>query len=520
MSLIHNEFLNKNERRNYPLHSLSDRTDKFGRIMPNSYIVDANIWLPRSAGQSVYLSSVRISKSIISMTFLAASQNPYSTDGVPEPTFVPIAVLRVTRPAVAYKNYALEALYPGVGGWLMLGQGAIQAVDETFSFDDPGETTFIDRCIRAYRDVPVKSLGKIGQSRVLTGLVNLKGLAGSTVTRKETRIIDGKTRDVAVIALDLTNNSVATLEAYAGVCGHRPQEKTCNKQPIEQLNDVHPDCGGNIDIEFKGSPIVGDVHDGLILDFPVDLTTVCPPVPPDQIFIDPQPGDFITPVHPTSSSEAGPPSEPSSSSENLSAEYCESFSGPTNEFTPLIGFFNLQSGRLVSAPSIPTDQVAIDLHRTKDGILGYLLQAIVRPRTTPGSGFLIFAYKSITNFYFAGLSQTASPGFPNGRFFIGQRVAASSADPTDLLPNYKVLVNIPVPAVLPNVDYHLSLQVSKPGNEFLILFQATWNDGQPRDMAQYFAVNLSLFNRFGYTGLGTIASETEFDNFGINCTGF
>ena len=340
MGVVYTEWLNKNELRAYPLQTASARTG-----LPNNLIVDANIWLPQSAGQAVYLSSVRISKSLVTLTLLAAKTNPFavesSSSSGEEDEFVPLAVLNVPKPVVRFKNYALQAIYPGAGGWLALGQAAIDLNDLTLRYLEAEDSCFVDRCVRVYQDIPVGSLGKVNQNFALMGLVKLTGESGVTVTRMENRIIDGVAKNVAVVALDLTSGIVSTLLKYVGTCGHRPQASNCNAAPITMINDVTPDTNGNIDIQFENNVIVGDVVEGMLLDSQQSLAELCPPINPNGIFINPGPGGYIPPpIPPEPSSSHGP--EPSSSAGPTTPDYCEEFTDPaTVELYPREGNFSI-----------------------------------------------------------------------------------------------------------------------------------------------------------------------------------
>jgi len=273
VALVFTEWLNANENRKYPLH------DEAGAVgLPNDILADANIWIPRSAGACVFLSSVSITNSLITMTFAAASENPIC--GSPSPSFVPVAVLNVKKPAVRFKNYALVPYIDGAGGWVALGKGATEADGPLFlSFPNPKDGLLADRAVRAYPSIPVRTLGKEGITPPLQGLIRLAGVDGSTFTKGAVLDIGGKKQLVGLIGLDTTENGVAKLQEFAGPCGHRPQSQTCNKTPIVSINGVTPDCEGNIDIAFTGLPVIGDTGDGLLFDSPLGLNEACPGSP-------------------------------------------------------------------------------------------------------------------------------------------------------------------------------------------------------------------------------------------------
>ena len=530
MGVVYTEWLNKNELRAYPLQTAAARTG-----LPDNLLTDANIWLPSSAGQAVYLSSVCISPSLVTLTLLAASFNPFaigegeSSSSGEEPEFVPLSILNVPRPIVRFKNYALRPVYPGTGGWINLGQGAIDIQSLVLRFLESADSCFIDRCVRSYQDIPVSSLGKVNQASGLTGLVSLAGAKGSVVTRSETMLVGGKSQTVGMIGLDLSNNSVATLLKYAGTCGHRPQSKTCVVAPITMINNVTPDENGNIDIEFKNQLVVGDVGTGMVLDSQRSLSEVCPPVNPNGIFINPIPGDYVIPFPPIPpESSSGP--EPSSSEGSLTPEYCENFAGPTTELYQREGLFSIITiGPQNVFQSSPTTgpQLAIDLAREQDAfsLSGYTVQAVVTPTAAEANGFLVVAYKSLTNFFFAGINLQPWPGYTNGCFFIGKKTAAVSGPvpPAGLNFGYSILQNISPPAPLIITGYQLVVNaayiIGSP-DFYVISLNAYWNDGTARTISQALTFNVNQFNQLGYCGLGVVNSITQFADFGINCASF
>ena len=530
MGVVYTEWLNKNELRAYPLQTTSARTG-----LPDNLLADANIWLPASAGQAVYLSSVCISPSLVTLTLLAASFNPFavgegeSSSSGEVPEFVPLAVLNVPRPVVRFKNYAIQPVYPGVGGWINLGQGAIDTQSLILRFLEAADSCFVDRCVRSYQDLPVRSLGKVNQSLGLTGLVSLSGAKGSMVTRSDTMLIGGNEKTVGVIGLDLSNGAAATLLKYAGTCGHRPQSKTCIVPPITMINNVVPDEDGNINIEFNNHVIVGDVGTGMVLDSQQSLSELCPPISPNGMFINPIPGGYVPPTPPVPpESSSGP--EPSSSEGSLTPEYCEEFTGPTNELYPREGAFSIitvgHQNRFQSSSSLGP-QLAIDLAREQDAysLSGYTVRGIITPTDVNYNGFLVVAYQSLNNFFFAGVNLQAWPGYPNGCFFIGKKTSATSGPlpPAGLDFGYSILVNTPAPVPLIITGYSLIVNVAYvPGYPgfYAIAVSASWNDGTFHNVGQVWVFGISQFNRYGYCGLGVVNSVTQFANFGINCTSF
>jgi hypothetical protein len=117
-------------------------------------------------------------------------------------------------------------------------------------------------------------MGLLYQSPALTGLIRISGGLDVTV-RKVQRDIEGVTRDVLAIALD-NRPDRNTLEIYKGPCQGRPESGSCLIPPVETINEITPDCTGNIDIELDSS--CGDLvaaPGGLLVDYCLGLADAC-----------------------------------------------------------------------------------------------------------------------------------------------------------------------------------------------------------------------------------------------------
>ena len=104
---------NRNENRNFPLHDRATKLSADGTKMPDDILADVHLALPQSAGKFVFVSSVAISPALVSLTFLATEDDPI--DGGALGVFVPIGIITVQKPVVSYRNYPLNAIYPGFG---------------------------------------------------------------------------------------------------------------------------------------------------------------------------------------------------------------------------------------------------------------------------------------------------------------------------------------------------------------------------------------------------------------------
>lgn len=551
MAIIRSGFQNKNENRNYPLHDAATRLDVNGRMLPNEIIADVHILIPESLGLSIFVSSVGVSSGLISVTFQAASANPSCPGSSSAVGFVPVAAVSIPRPIVPFKNYPLEALYPGVGGWISFGHGALEVNECNHLFDEPGATFLVDKVARSYKDLPIPSVGKLGLSTKLTGLVRLKGVEGATFTKRGIRVMNGALYVVGIIELNFTGAIAGTdqspidlMEEFAGVCGHRPIAGNCNLEPIISINDVAPDCDGNINIRFNGLEIIGDTGDGIIIDYPLGLADVCPgngmdklvfettnvcaPYLPDREF-PPLPPPF-NPPEPSSESSSDTPGE------DLSPVLCENFEFGS-EFTVRQGSFEIVENPYgpgmvyQSGAGNAGEQLAVNLLRVlkiENPLDTYYVETTLIPVSGRLEGHLVFGYKHDANFFFAGVSVDPGlvplPGYPEGRFFIGKRLAVGPPWALALGLGYNFLsgaLYLP-PVALQNGRFRLRVTLTNLISVVQITLALEWTD--PDEVVRTFTVDhntpIASFNLVGYAGIGCVASQVIFDDFGINCDDF
>ena len=273
-------FQNQNALRRYPLDDAATAETDEGLLMPGDILVDCYIQFPSTAGAYLFISSIYASERVVSLTLLASNQ-PATSSGCGGSTssqtpsaFVPIAAVTVKRDElVEGRQYAINAMYPGVGGWVVFGPCRQEA---TFrgTFTSVSQSQLASRVCRAYEPLPVTSMGLLYQSPALTGLIRISGGLDVTV-RKVQRDIEGVTRDVLAIALD-NRPDRNTLEIYKGPCQGRPESGSCLIPPVETINEITPDCTGNIDIELDSS--CGDLVAApgwLLVDYCLGLADAC-----------------------------------------------------------------------------------------------------------------------------------------------------------------------------------------------------------------------------------------------------
>lgn len=555
LGLVFPGWSNANEQRGYPFHDLATKEGPDGTKLPEGILVDANIMVPESAGKFVFASSVAVTPGLVSVTFLATDQDPFSPEessSSSEPTnLIPIAAISVRKPVTAYKNYAIDPLYPGVSGWVAFGSDVAEVDQLSVRLTSPAAGLLNSRAARSYKDYPVSSLGKSGRVTELTGLVQLQGTSG-VVIEKVVREIEGRKREVVKVGLDITTNAADVLRTYAGTCGERPEDRTCELgRPFLTINGVTPDCDGNIDIIFEGlDPQVTSIPAGLIVDLPVGLEDVCATFDPTRY----DPTDLCEEQPSSSSSSEQPPESSSSSSSESSSspappieEYYDDFSDPakTWEFMiPREGTWSIHDvepseatvgiARLFCAQSAAPSVITVP-QVSKNADPGYRTFAVIRPHTTAANGHVIFGYKGGDEFWYAGLSididQTTY-----GRLYVGHKTGdlGSALDdwPAGLefgyqfdvagLPDLEAGASIISPDGIFDADIRVEVQVEPLVSDStlsLVTVQWYWNrsgQGITNPTTPFnTAVFATGFDLDGQCGLGGVACETHFDNFGI-----
>jgi hypothetical protein len=238
------EWYELNEQRSWPLADQATLFDDTGLRMPNQLIADLNVWFPSTLGEYAFLGSVTLGPNIATVTILGTAA------GTPA-----IAAVSVSGEIDPYAHYALEPLYPGVGGWIVFGSGAKENKTRSFRFSTQQQSILVPQVARKYAPALVQNVSTQNNVSSLTGIVRLAGGDDIEIV-KESREINSVVRDVAVIRLKSKPEfveDVNLLEKYAGPCGLRPESNNCGTTPpIEFINSVSPDCCGNITIEFRG----------------------------------------------------------------------------------------------------------------------------------------------------------------------------------------------------------------------------------------------------------------------------
>lgn len=271
MDALHNNWLNAQASRRYPLDDNATGTGDDATRLKDDVIVDMHLRWPKLAGAYAFLGGVTVTKTIVTAVIMAAD-SPDAAGG-----FTPLAAVTVAQPVTEYAYYNLEPLYPGVGGFIAFGD-----TGEAFNirFSTPGQGLISPKVGRPYTELPIPTMRKFGRVDGLTGLVKITAGPDIEVVKEEVDIA-GTRMDALVIRLLGPTSTRNPLADYIGPCGKRPESKNCDRPGIQTINGVSPDCDGNIDIEFVSmleAPYrdCGSDAAGVTLDQSLGLPDVCP----------------------------------------------------------------------------------------------------------------------------------------------------------------------------------------------------------------------------------------------------
>jgi hypothetical protein len=269
MSTRNQNWYDLQSARQYPLHDSATGVDDSGKQLPNNIILDCNIKYPDVYGKYAFLQAVTVSPGLVSVLIGAADDAGAATT---------IAAVSVTKPMQLNKNYSVQALVPGVGGWMVFGEGV--EVDFAGRYENVIQTRLSPTNAHAYASLPIQSIKKSGVQNKLTGAVNLN-VAAPISAELKTIQIGGQYRPALVFSLTASTTDITynPLSYFTGTCAERPESGTCPQPPIETINGITPDCAGNIQIDIaEGSELIlyhfTDCG-GLGLDVNLDLDDVC-----------------------------------------------------------------------------------------------------------------------------------------------------------------------------------------------------------------------------------------------------
>lgn len=273
MSARNHNWYTLNGTRRWPIDDAATGEADDGADLKNDVLVDAAVRVPADLCSLVAVSSVTVTKSLVSVTLVGAAAHPAAPVGVSvgSPEFVPVGVVSARKPLVPGRPYPVQPLADGVGGWVVFGEGVEKSVRHRFS--TPEQAVLAPRACRFYRRLPVPTIGKQFTAATLTGVVLIKGGTDVEVVAATRRIGD-LDRDAIVVRLK-SNTPRNLFDLYRGPCGGRPESRTCDREGVEYINTVGPDCQGDIRIEFPDPLRPSYYPGGVALDYPYGLIDAC-----------------------------------------------------------------------------------------------------------------------------------------------------------------------------------------------------------------------------------------------------
>jgi hypothetical protein len=256
----------------YPVDENATGLDDSGAALPHDILVDCSLNWDPSYGQYAFVSSVTVTAQIVSI-IISACDTPTTTA-----SFTPLGVATVQQPVAAFTHYAVEALQPGVAGFVVFGD-----ITEAYvgKFSTPAQSLLRPACAYPTHSFPVPTVRKYAMDAGLRGNVQLVG-AGDIEVVPTKLIINNITTDVISFRLASPTTIKNPLSEYIGPCGARPESENCILPGIEKINEIVPDANNNINIIFQdlvagpyGSSCSSEAA-GVTIDQELGLADVCP----------------------------------------------------------------------------------------------------------------------------------------------------------------------------------------------------------------------------------------------------
>lgn len=285
MPVRNQNWYNLQSTRRYPLDDKSTGVDDSGAFIRDDIIVDCHIKFPSTLGDYLYVQGINVSDNLITLVFGVAATLTGSDNNT-------IAALSIPKPAATNTNYFVDALQPGVSGWVAFGPG----IDVNFvGRYSTAEQTFIGlRNARPYRPLPIPTMGKVNLNTALSDLIRLTATSPVTATYIDENLLPEEQRlpkydpvtqqtNTSPIRALLFSTTAPTaafnpLTYFLGPCGQRPESGTCPKKPLERINGVEPDCDtGNINIVGGAGLTIHMFEEcgGADITTPLGLTEAC-----------------------------------------------------------------------------------------------------------------------------------------------------------------------------------------------------------------------------------------------------
>ena len=245
----------RNSQRRYPIDEGASAVGDDGTVLPESFLVDANIWVPKylyggsNPLQFVYVSSAMVSSQLVSLTLLGCVDHLGAAQD-----FVPLGSVTLTKPVDAHRNYPIEPLLDGVMGWVSFGHFVAGEGSLFVAMSTPSQGSLAPKASRFYDYLPIPTAAPYESLSTVTGDVRIIADAPVTAELKDMRLY-GELEDRKMLVIGLTQTE-EVLSAFSGLCGKRPESGNCLKGPITSISGTKPDCTGNINIQFDSEILV------------------------------------------------------------------------------------------------------------------------------------------------------------------------------------------------------------------------------------------------------------------------
>ena len=279
MAIINNNWFNLNSIKRYPVDDKATGESDIGIELPNDIVVDVRLRFPETKAKFAAISSIHCGPGIVTVTFLGCQDYPVATgeaDAVAQ--FIPLAVISIPKPVSVGVPYSLTPMTDGVMGWIVFGEGVEKKFSATFT--NISQAVLAPRAASPYKVAGVKSISVNNDEIKLNKDIKLRGLGDLDISYGE-REIPG-VGEVSALIFSLRNQSTSEnlYKKYHGKCQGRPESESCLKTSVEYINDVYPDCSGNININFsinqiKDKVLVNSVLEGMAVEMPLGMAEAC-----------------------------------------------------------------------------------------------------------------------------------------------------------------------------------------------------------------------------------------------------
>lgn len=286
MPIRNQNWYNLQSTRRYPLDDKTTGEDDSGGTIRDDIIVDCHIRYPETLGKYLFIQGLTVTPNLVSVVIGAA-------DDLDQTNCPTVAAITVTKPLARNVNELITSFVPGLSGWVAFGPG----VETNFvgRYSTPKQTFIGLRNARAYRPLPIPTIGKNTVAQSLTGVISLIAETPVVATYYPAYTVPkydpetGETNALPVKAIVFSTDAPTAqynpLTAFLGPCTERPESGNCPKTPIERINGVEPDCEtGNINIVVGDGLSAATFEEcgGMDITTELGLSMVCEKTPPSE----------------------------------------------------------------------------------------------------------------------------------------------------------------------------------------------------------------------------------------------